>query len=110
MEAVLSEFLRTPEVSVIVTEQGAANQVQVVGEVITPQSVSYREGLKVLDVIVAVGGLTEFAAGNRSNLVRQLKSGQVECKIKIKDLMSGDMTQNVTVYAGDVLIVPITRF
>jgi polysaccharide export outer membrane protein len=110
MEEVLGEYLRTPEVSVIVTQQGAANQIQVVGEVSTPQSISYREGLRILDVVVSVGGLSEYAAGNRGNLVRQTSTGQVECKVKIKSLMAGDMTQNIKVFPGDVLIVPETRF
>jgi len=110
MEKVLGEYLRTPEVSVIVTQQGQANQIQIVGEVMTPQSVSYRDGLKVLDVMVSVGGLSEFAAGNRSNLVRQTETGQVECKVKIKSLMSGDMSQNIEVFPGDVLVIPETRF
>jgi len=110
MEAVLGEYLRTAEVSVIVTGQGTANQIQVVGEVNTPQSLSFRDGLRILDVIVAVGGLSEFAAGNRTNLVRQIDGKQVECRVKIKDLMSGDMRQNINVYPGDVLVVPETRF
>lgn len=110
MEKVLSEYLRTPEVSVIVTGQGAANQIQVVGEVNNPQALSYRDGIKLLDVIVAVGGLSEFAAGNRANLVRQTDSGQAECRIKVKDLMKGDMTQNIDIYPGDVIVIPETRF
>jgi len=110
MEVVLGEYLRTPEVSVIVTGQGAANQIQVVGEVSSPQALSYRDGLRLLDVVVAVGGLTEFAAGNRANLVRQSDAGQVECRVRLKDLMSGDLTQNIDIYPGDVLIVPETRF
>lgn len=110
MEAVLSEYLRTPEVSVIVTGQGAANQIQVVGEANSPQSLSYRDGIKLLDVIVAVGGLSEFAAGNRTNLVRQTGNGQTECRVKVKDLMKGDMSQNVAIYPGDVIVIPETRF
>jgi len=110
MEAVLGEYLRTPEVSVIVTGQGAANQIQVVGEVAAPQSLSYRDGLKLLDVVVAVGGLSDFAAGNRANLVRQSEGRQIECNVKLKDLMSGDMSQNIDVFPGDVLVVPETRF
>ena len=78
MEDILGEYIRTPEVSVIVAGQGVANQIQVVGEVLRPQSISFREGLRILDVIVAVGGMTEFAAGNRTRLVRQINSGQVE--------------------------------
>jgi len=110
MEAVLGEYLRTPEVSVIVTAQGAANQIQVVGEVVSPQSLSYRSGIKLLDVVVTVGGMTDFAAGNRSNLVRQTQDGQMECRVRLKDLMAGDMSQNIDVYPGDVLVVPETRF
>ncbi len=110
MESVLAEYLRTPEVSVIVIGQGPANQIQVVGEVANPQSLSFRAGLKVLDVVVAVGGMTEFAAGNRANLVRPNEGSQIECRIRLKDLMGGDMTQNIDVYPGDVLVVPETRF
>mgnify|MGYP001821042539 CR=1 FL=1 len=109
MEAVLGEFLRTPEVSVIVSQQGAANQVQVIGEVNVPQALSYREGLRVLDVIVAVGGLGEFAAGNRSRVIRPTALGQVECRVRVKDLIDGDMSQNILIYPGDVLVVPETR-
>jgi polysaccharide export outer membrane protein len=110
MEAVLAEYLRTPQVSVMVTGQGAANQIQVVGEVAKPQALSFRDGLRVLDVVVAVGGLTDFAAGNRTNLVRQTKSGQVECRVRVKDLLAGDMSQNILLFRGDVLVVPETRF
>ena len=66
----LGEYLRTPKVSVIVTAQGAANQIQVIGEVNNLLSLSYRDGIKLLDVVVAVGGLTDFAASNRATLVR----------------------------------------
>ncbi len=110
MEEVLGEYLRTPEVSVIVTGQGAANQIQVIGEVNNPQSLSYRDGLKLLDVLVAVGGLTDFAAGNRANLVRQMQDGQAECRVRLKDLVSGDMSNNIAVFPGDVLVIPETRF
>ena len=110
METVLGEYLRTPEVSVIVTAQGAANQIQVIGEVNNPQSLSYRDGLRLLDVLVAVGGLTDFAAGNRANLVRQTQNGQAECRVKLKNLVSGDMSHNINVYPGDVLVIPETRF
>src|SRR5690606_28256420 len=74
MESVLGEYLRTPDVSVIVTGQGSANQIQVIGEILSPQAISYRYGLKLLDVVVAVGGLSEFAAGNRGDLVRTVNN------------------------------------
>ena len=110
MEAVLGEYLRTPDVSVIVTGQGAANQIQVVGQVSLPQSLSYHAGIRVLDVIVGSGGLAEFAAGNRANIIRETESGQIRCKVKLKDLMAGDMSQNIHMYPGDVLVVPESRF
>ncbi|NOX69182.1 MAG: sugar ABC transporter substrate-binding protein [Gammaproteobacteria bacterium] len=110
MESVLSEYLRSPVVSVIVTGQGSANQIQVVGEVVSPQPLSYRDGLRVLDVFIAVGGVTDFAAGNRTKLVRQTEPGQAECRIRVKDLLAGDMSQNINLYPGDVIVVPRTRF
>jgi polysaccharide export outer membrane protein len=110
MEVVLSEYLRTPKVSVIVIQQGATNQIQVVGEVAAPQALAYRENLRILDLVVAVGGLSDFAAPNRANLVRPTENGQVECRVHIKDLMSGDMSQNILVFPGDVLVIPETRF
>lgn len=110
MEVVLGEYLRTPEVSIIVTGQGAANQIQVIGEVNSPQSLSYREGLKLLDVLVAVGGLSDFAAGNRASLVRQTEQGQVECRLRLKDLNRGDIRENLEVYPGDVIVIPESRF
>lgn len=110
IEAVLAEYVRSPKISVIVTGQGASNQIQIVGEVALPQAVSYREGLRVLDVVVAVGGLTDFAAGNRTKLVRQSDSGQAECNVRIKDIMSGNMAENILVFPGDVIVVPETRF
>lgn len=109
MEAVLGEYLRTPEVSVIVTGQGASNQIQVIGEVINPQSIPFRYELKLLDVVVAVGGLSEFAAGNRADLVRQVDGGQYKCRVRLKDLLEGEISQNINVYPGDMLVVPETR-
>lgn len=110
IEGVLSQYLRTPEVSVIVTEQGSANQIQIVGQVLNAQAQSYRENIRVLDIIVAVGGLTEFAAGNRTEVVRQTQSGQVKCRIRVDDLLEGDTSQNIKLYPGDILLVPETRF
>ena len=110
MELLLAEYLRTPEVSVMVTGQGAANQIQVVGEVVAPQALSYRDGLRLLEVLDAAGGMSEFAAGNRANVVRQTEVGQIECRVRLKDLMKGDMSQNIDIFPGDVLVVPETRF
>jgi polysaccharide export outer membrane protein len=111
IEEQLSEYLRTPKVNIIVVTQGSANQIQVVGNVASPQSLPYREGIRVLDVIVAVGGLGDFAAGNRSKIVRQTGGLTTECRVRIVDLIEGgDLSQNAKLYPGDVIIVPQARF
>jgi polysaccharide export outer membrane protein len=106
LETALSTFLRTPKVTVIVQSQGPANQVQAVGEFRAPGPTPYRENLRVMDVVVAAGGLNEFADGNAARIVRELDGRQVECRVRIADLMDGDLGQNLRVYSRDVLIVP----
>jgi polysaccharide export outer membrane protein len=111
IEIVLAEYLRVPKVNIIVATQGSSNQIQVVGQVNAPQSLPYREDIRVLDVVIGVGGLAEFAAGNRSKIVRQVDDRTVECRVKLDDLVKdGDMSQNLFMYPGDVLIVPESRF
>jgi polysaccharide biosynthesis/export protein len=112
IEVVLSEFVREPQVNVIL---GAAvstfSQVKVVGEVRTPQAMPFREGLRVLDVVLASGGLTEFAAPNRARIVRQVNGKNVETKVKLGDLLNdGDLRQNLELKPGDVFIVPQSMF
>ena len=111
MEAVLAEYLRLPKVNIIVVSEGSSNQIQVIGNVVSPQSIPYRDDICVLDVVVAVGGLDDLAAGNRAQVVRTLDGKTTECKIRLSDLMTdGDMSQNIFMYPGDVLIVPESRF
>jgi polysaccharide export outer membrane protein len=112
MEKVLGEYVRSPQVNVIVTQPlSTFSQVKVVGQVLHPQVIPYRNGLTVLDAILAAGGLGQFAAGNRSKLVRTVDGKQVEIKLKISNMLnSGDMKQNVPLRPGDVLIVPESRF
>lgn len=112
METVLAEFVRDPKVNVIVNEAVSTfSQVKVVGEVKTPQALPYREGLKVLDVVLASGGLTDFAAPNRSRILREVKGEQKEIRVKLGNLMnSGDLSQNFELRPGDVFIVPQSRF
>ena len=109
LEEVLAAYIRTPEVNVIVGSQGPANQIQVVGQVVSPQGLAFRDGLRLLDALVAVGGLTDFAAGNRTKLSREVEGAQIECAIRASALMSGDLSQNVRVFPGDVIVVPETR-
>jgi polysaccharide export outer membrane protein len=113
IEKVLGEYVRQPKVNVIVTQAVSTfRQVKVVGQVRQPQSVAYRDGLRVLDVILAVGGTTEFAASNRARIIRTDASGkQTEIKVKLGDLVGkGDLRHNVELKAGDVLVVPESMF
>lgn len=109
IEKVLAEYVRTPQVNIIVTNPVSTfSQVKVIGQVTTPSSVPYREGLTALDAVLAVGGLTEFAAGNRAKIVRKNEAGKtVEIKVKLESLVrKGKMTENVDLKPGDVIIVP----
>lgn len=111
IEVVLGEFIRDPTVNVIVRSTGGASQIQVVGSVRTPQSLPYREGMKVLDAVVAAGGLVEFAAGNRATLVRTVDQATLECRVRLRSLINeGELSQNVELRPGDVVIVPESSF
>jgi polysaccharide biosynthesis/export protein len=112
IEVVLSEFVREPQVNVIL---GAAistfSQVKIVGEVRMPQAMPFREGLRVLDIVLAAGGVTEFAAPNRARIVRLVNGKNVETRVKLGDLMNdGDLRQNLELKPGDVFIVPQSMF
>lgn len=112
IEKVLSEYVRQPTVNVIVgTAVSAYRQVKVVGQVKTPQSVPYRDGLRVLDVILVVGGVTDYAAPNRAKVVRVDGDKQTAIRVRLGDLLrTGDMRQNILLQPGDVLIVPESLF
>jgi polysaccharide biosynthesis/export protein len=112
IENVLTEFIRTPQVTVLISNaMSTYSQVQVIGQVKTPQALPYRDGMRLLDVILAVGGLNEFAAANRTKLIRRVGDKEVETRVKLGNLMnSGDMSQNVELLPGDVVIVPQSMF
>jgi polysaccharide export outer membrane protein len=112
IEVVLAEYVRSPKVNIIVTTSVSTfSQVKVVGQVVHPQAVAYREGIKVLDVVLQVGGLAEFAAGNRAKIVRVQNGKQADIRVKLADLLEkGDMRQNLPLLPGDVLVVPQSRF
>jgi polysaccharide export outer membrane protein len=112
IEKVLGEYIRSPQVNVIVTQPlSTFSQVKVIGQVARPQSLPYREGMTVLDVVLASGGLGQFAAGNRAKLVRTENGKTREIRIKLSNLVNdGDLAQNVPLKPGDVLVVPESRF
>jgi polysaccharide export outer membrane protein len=111
IEKVLEEFIRSPQVNIIVSNPVSAfSQIKVVGQVSTPQSMAFREGMTVLDAVLASGGLAPYAAGNRAKVVRQVNGKQTEIKIKLNDLVNkGAMKHNIKLQPGDVLVVPESR-
>jgi len=112
MEKVLSEYVRSPQVNVIVSQPiSTYSQVKVIGQVAKPQALPFREGITALDAVLAVGGLAPFAAGNRAKIVRTENGKQRELRIKLDDIINkGDMQQNILLQPGDVLVVPESRF
>lgn len=112
IEKVLGEYVRSPQINVIVTQPASAfSQIKVIGQVVRPGSLAYRDGLTVLDAVLAVGGLAPFAAGNRAKLVRTENGKQREIKVKLSDLVNnGDMRQNLPLRPGDVIVIPESRF
>jgi len=112
MEGVLSEYVRSPKVNIIVTTAASAfSLVKVVGQVLHPQALPYREGMTVLDAILAAGGLTQFASGNRARIVRVENDQQTVIHVKVADLVnSGEVRENVPLKPGDVLVVPQSMF
>jgi polysaccharide export outer membrane protein len=113
MEEVLSRLIRQPTVNVIMQTASPSfqQQVRVVGQAANPQALAYSEGMTLLDVMIQVGGLGEFAAGNRAKLVRRTADGPVEINIRLDELLNaGDMRHNVVIQPGDVVIIPEARF
>ena len=76
-----------------------------------PQALPYRNGLRVLDIELASGGLTEFASPNRARIVREVNGKTIEQKVRLGDLLNkGELSQNYELHPGDVLIVPQSMF
>ncbi|MDH3431629.1 MAG: polysaccharide export protein [Gammaproteobacteria bacterium] len=113
IEGVLKEYVRTPVVTVIM--QGfvgeGAQQIRVVGQAVSPMALQFKQGMTVLDVMIQVGGLAEFAAGNKARILRKTADGEVEIRVRLRDLLNdGDIEQNIEMMPGDVLIIPQSFF
>jgi polysaccharide export outer membrane protein len=111
--AQLSEFIRTPEVNVIVREFVGtfSDQIRVLGQATRPGVVPYRERMTLLDVIIEAGGLTEFAAGNRARVIRSIDGESREIRVRLEALVNrGDLSQNLLMQPGDVVIIPEAVF
>lgn len=109
----LSQYIEQPIVSVIVNEFVGVQQVRITGAGATPASLPYRTGMTLLDAMIAAGGLSEFAAGNRATLTRlNVETGNAdEYRVRLKDLLDkGDASANVALMPGDTISIPESRF
>jgi polysaccharide export outer membrane protein len=112
MEKALVKYIRDPVVTVIVTNfvGPASEQVRVIGEAARPQALAYRRDMTVLDVMIAVGGLTDFADGNAARMFRVSDGGKLY-NVRLRDLVKrGDITANAEMRPGDILIIPQSWF
>jgi polysaccharide export outer membrane protein len=113
LEKALSKYIRAPLVTVIVKSFVGAysQQVRVVGQAAKPMSVPYRSGMTLLDVMIDVGGLTKFAAGNNAKIIRRLPDGTEQTiPVRLTNLMNGSVQNNVAMHPGDILIIPQSLF
>ena len=109
----LKKYVNDPVVTVIVSSFVGpySEQIRIVGQAQKPQALSYRSGMTALDAMIAVGGLTQFAAGNRAKLVRTLAGRETAFTLRLDDLLEdGDISANTPLHPGDMIIIPQTYF
>ena len=112
IEQALAKYIRDPVVTVIVGGYIGPypEQIRVVGEAAKPQSLPYRQGMTILDLMIAVGGLTDFADGNKASILRTSEGGK-QYGVRLRDLIKrGDISANVDVKPGDILLIPQSWF
>ena len=114
IENALAKYVQRPVVTVIVTKFVGlySEQVRVVGEATKPQALPYSENMTLLDVMIAVGGITDFADGNKASIRRRMSDGKTQqFGVRLKDLVKeGDLSANVPMQPGDILIIPQSFF
>lgn len=113
IETKLSAYIKDPLVTVTVTSfiGGYNEQIRIVGEATTPAAIPYRKNMTLLDVMLLVGGMTEFANGNKASLVRTIDGQQTQSNVRLEDLLQGgDITANIEMLPGDIIIIPEAWF
>ena len=113
LENSLSRYVKSPQVSVIVSNFTSTfdQQVRVLGEAQKPIALPYQSGMTVLDVMVAVGGLTQYAAGNKAVLIRGTGADRKTYRLRLNDLLrKGKIAANAPVLPGDVILIPESIF
>ena len=112
MDKALRKYVRDPRVTIIVDKAlGVLSQVQVIGQVVHPESMPYYKGMTVLDAVLAAGGLTPYAAGNDAKLEREVHGHVVTIHVHLSSLINdGNLSQNRLLKPGDILVVPESLF
>jgi len=113
LEKHLAKFIQDPIVTVMVTGFSGpySQQIRVIGQAAKPQALQYREKMSLMDVMIAVGGITDFAAGNKATIVRSYGGKQQQFSVRLEDLIrGGDISANAEMMPGDVLIIPESFF
>ncbi len=113
IEKRISKYIRNPQVTIIVTNfvGSLKQQIRVIGQAAEPQSLPYRQQLTLLDVMIQVGGLTDFAAGNNAKIIRKINGANTEIPARLNDLIKkGDIGANLVMHPGDILIIPESWF
>jgi polysaccharide export outer membrane protein len=113
IEGALAKFIQQPVVTVIVTNfiGNFTDQIRVIGQAARPQALPYRRDMSVMDVVIAVGGVTEFASGNKASIIRTVDGKQEKFMVRLDDLIKdGDISANVMMRPGDILVIPESFF
>jgi polysaccharide export outer membrane protein len=113
IEKSLSKVIQQPTVTVVVTSFVGMfdQQVRVIGQAAKPQALQFRENMSLMDVMIAVGGITDFASGNRAKIVRSYGGQQTTIPVRLNDLIKdGNVAANMRMYPGDVLVIPESFF
>lgn len=113
IEKILARYIQDPIVTVIVAGGTGpySQQIRVLGQAAKPQALVYRENMSLVDVMIAVGGLSDFAAGNRASILRVVDGKPQQFSVRLEDLVKdGDISANVEMRPGDLLIIPESFF
>jgi len=113
IEKALAKFIQQPVVTVVVTGfvGNYAEQIRVIGQAAKPQALAYRRDMSLMDVLIAVGGVTEFASGNKASIIRNVDGRQEKLNVRLDDLIKeGDISANMPMRPGDILVIPESFF
>ena len=113
IEKILARYIQDPVVTVIVAGGVGpySQQIRVIGQAAKPQALNYREEMSLVDVMISVGGLTDFASGNRASILRVVEGKPQQFTVRLEDLVKGgDISANVEMRPGDVLVIPESWF